>query len=77
MITGLAPEKASRIRVGDVGACTENRSLLLIPEPIDCIIGDPDNFRGSVRLGIGTIDRATRSGMEPVVNSTVKISRKG
>jgi hypothetical protein len=35
---GLAPEKASRIRVGDVGACTENRSLLLIPEPISSTI---------------------------------------
>ena len=62
---------------------TSHRSLravfvgVLIPGLIDRIIGDPDNFRGSVRLGIGTIDRATRSGMEPVVNSTVKMSRNG
>jgi len=25
---------------------------LLIPDPMDCIIGDPDNFRGSVGSGI-------------------------
>ena len=51
--------------------------LQLIPGLTDRIIGDPDNFRGSVRLGIGTIDRAMRSGMEPVVNSTVKMLGTG
>jgi len=30
-----------------------------------------------IRPGIGTIDRATRSGMEPVVNSTVKMLGTG
>jgi len=29
---------------------------LLIPEPIDCIIGDPDNFRGSVGSGIRCVE---------------------
>ena len=53
------------------------RDQLPIPDPMDRIFGDPDNFRGSVGSGIGTIDRATRSGMEPVVNSTVKMLGTG